>query len=207
MRIAGDDRARVQAVTDDDGLRSLPSERFREVIGHFASGVTVITALLDGRAHGTTASAVTSLSLEPPMVLICMNKTSETGRAISVSGCFAINVLSEDQHGAALRFAGKGDDKFAGVATTPGVWSEPLLDEALATLECRVVEDTTGGTHWVFLAEVDHASSRPGTPLAYYRGEFHSLSKLVSERLTAQQLADVYTADELATALKHVEDH
>jgi flavin reductase (DIM6/NTAB) family NADH-FMN oxidoreductase RutF len=184
---------------NDRGLRSLPSEQFRDVIGHFASGVTVITAVHDGREFGTTASAVTSLSLEPPMVLICMNRTSETGRAISATGRFAINILSESQPEAARRFAGKGDDKFAGTATTPGAWGEPLIDDALATLECRVVEDTTGGTHWVFLAEVDHASSRPGTPLAYFRGEFHTLSRL--EKLTPQELADAYTPDELREAL------
>jgi flavin reductase (DIM6/NTAB) family NADH-FMN oxidoreductase RutF len=188
-------------VTDEPGLQSLPSERFREVIGHFASGVTVITALHDGRPYGTTASAVASLSLQPPMVLICMNKTSETGRAISATGRFAINILGEDQPAAAVRFAGKGADKFDGIATTPGAWGEPLIDDALATLECRVVEDTTGGTHWVFLAEVDHASERPGTPLAYYRGEFHTLSKLAVEKQTPPQLAEAYTADELAAAL------
>lgn len=195
--------AKVTSVSGDPGLRSLPSDRFRDVIGHFASGVSVITALQDGRAFGTTASAVTSLSLEPPMVLICMNRTSETGRAISATGRFAINILSEDQHDAARRFAGKGDDKFAGVATTPGAWGEPLIDDALATLECRVVEDTTGGTHWVFLAEVDHASSRPGTPLAYFRGQFHSLSRL--DRLTPQELAAAYSAGELRDALAVIE--
>ncbi len=190
-------------MTDDHGLRSLPSDRFRDVIGHFASGVTVITALHDGRELGTTASAVTSLSLEPPMVLICLNRTSETGRAISATAHFAINILSDSQPDAARRFAGKGDDKFAGIATTPGAYGEPLIDDALATLECRVVEDTTGGTHWVFLAEVDHASARPGAPLAYFRGEFHTLSKL--EKLTPEELAAGYAAHELRAALALIE--
>jgi flavin reductase (DIM6/NTAB) family NADH-FMN oxidoreductase RutF len=200
-----DDTASLLRVSGDRGLRSLPSDRFRDVIGHFASGVTVVTAVHDGRSYGTTASAVTSLSLEPPMVLICMNKTSQTGRAISAAGRFAINILGEDQPDAALRFAGKGDDKFAGIATTPGAWGEPLLDEALATLECRVVEDTTGGTHWVFLAEADHASSRPGTPLAYFRGQFHTLSKL--EKLSPDELAAAYTTDELHAALALTDTH
>jgi flavin reductase (DIM6/NTAB) family NADH-FMN oxidoreductase RutF len=189
-------------VTDPPRLRSLPSDEFRDVIGHFASGVTVITARHEGRPFGTTASAVTSLSLEPPMVLICLNKSSETGQAISAVGRFAINILGDDQPEAARRFAGKGADKFAGIATSPGAWGEPLIDDALATLECRVVEETTGGTHWVFLAEVDHASARSGTPLAYFRGEFHTLSQLAArEALTAQQLADAYPAEDLRAAL------
>ena len=186
-------------MTDDgSGLRSLPIERFREVIGHFASGVTIITALRDGRVYGTTASAVTSLSLEPPMVLICMNKISETGGAISAIGRFAINILGEEHAELAVRFASKGDDKFAGVAATPGAYGEPLLDEALATLECRVVEDTTGGTHWVFLAEVDHASARPGTPLAYFRGEFGRFQR------TAEQQALRDSLDSLERAVAAV---
>jgi flavin reductase (DIM6/NTAB) family NADH-FMN oxidoreductase RutF len=155
--------------------RSLTPDEFREVISHFASGVTVITALQDERAFGTTASAVTSLSLEPPMLLICMNKQSETGKAVAATGCFGVNILGANQVDLAERFAQKGGDKFAGVPVTPGQWGEPLFDEALATLECRVAEETSGGTHYVFLAEVVSGSARGGTPLAYFRGEFGRL--------------------------------
>jgi flavin reductase (DIM6/NTAB) family NADH-FMN oxidoreductase RutF len=162
-------------VTDSDELRRLTPDEFRNVIGHFASGVTVVTALHERRAFGTTASAVTSLSLEPPMVLICMNRDSETGRAIAAAGRFAINVLGEHQADLAVHFARKGGEKFAGVDVTAGEWDEPLLREALATLECRVTETTAGGTHYVFLAEVDRASARAGTPLAYFRGQFGRL--------------------------------
>jgi 4-nitrophenol 2-monooxygenase / 4-nitrocatechol 4-monooxygenase, reductase component len=161
--------------TDQAATRPLAPSEFRDVIGHFASGVTVITAHHDGRPHGTTASAVTSLSLEPPMLLICMNKSSETGRAIAESGRFAVNILSEDQPDAAMRFATKAPDKFEGIALRSGIGGAPLLEDALATCECRVVEEVTGGTHTVFLAEVDSASARPGAPLAYYRGHFGRL--------------------------------
>jgi 4-nitrophenol 2-monooxygenase / 4-nitrocatechol 4-monooxygenase, reductase component len=155
--------------------RRLAPEEFRDVIGHFASGVTVITALHDGAPFGTTASAVSSLSLEPPMLLVCMNKQSSTGQALAAERRFAVNILAEDQPDAAMLFARKGAEKFRDVETTPGEWGEPLLADALATLECRVVEETTGGTHWVFLAEVDRASARAGTPLAYFRGQFGRL--------------------------------
>ena len=107
----------------------MTSDEFREVISHFASGVTVITALHEGRAFGTTASAVTSLSLEPPMLLVCMNKQSETGRAVAQAGQFAVNILGADQVDLAERFAQKGGDKFAGVPVSPGKWGEPLFEE------------------------------------------------------------------------------
>ena len=151
-------------------------KEFRDIIGHFASGVTVITALDDGQPFGTTASAVSSLSLEPPMVLICLNKTSSTENAIASSQRFAVNILGEDQADEAMRFATKkAAEKFQGVQVVDGEWGEPLLGGALAILECRVVERVTGGTHSVFLAEVERASSRSGTPLAYFRGQFGRL--------------------------------
>lgn len=153
-------------------LKPLTSEEFRDVIGHFASGVTVITTGHDGKLLGTTASAFTSLSVEPPMVLVCMNKTSETGKAIHSDGKFGVNILGEGHPDLAIRFAGKGDDKFAGVEYTLGENGEPLLTDALAALECAVVEETTGGTHLVFLAEVTRGATRPGAPLAYFRGQF-----------------------------------
>ena len=152
--------------------RRLTSDEFRNVIGHFASGVTVITAVHDERPYGTTASAVTSLSLEPPMMLVCLDRESQTGGVIVEEGRFAVNILGEDQADLAVRFATKAPDKFDGVATTRGEYGEPLLADALATLECRVVEQTTGGTHVVFFGEVETGSARPDAPLAYYRGQF-----------------------------------
>ena len=175
------------------------------MISHFASGVTVITAIEDGRPYGTTASAVTSLSLEPPMLLVCMNKQSQTGRAVARTRQFGVNILGVDQVDLAERFAQKGGDKFAGVPVTPGHWGEPLFDEALATLECRVAEETTGGTHYVFLAEVESGAARGGTPLAYFKGEFGRL-ELTREQLerSSDPLADeLRAADaELAAAIE-----
>ena len=156
-------------------MRRLTPDEFRELIGHFATGVTIVTAVSDGRPFGTTASAVTSLSLEPPMLLICMNKESATGKAVAAAGRFAVNILGEQQVALAERFARKGGDKFEGVATTPGESGAPFIDDALATLECRVVEQTTGGTHVVFFGEVESGQARDGAPLAYYRGRFGTL--------------------------------
>lgn len=168
-----------------EGRRLTPDE-FRDVIGSFASGVTVITALHDDTPFGTTASAVSSLSLEPPMLLICMSRESSTGQAVAASGRFAVNILTEDQEQEAVRFAGKGD-KFKGVRLDSGEQGEPLLAGALATLECRVTEEVTGGTHTVFLAEVERASgSGSGAPLAYFRGEFGRLTTQHDESALAE---------------------
>ncbi|MCW2951825.1 MAG: flavin reductase domain protein FMN-binding protein [Conexibacter sp.] len=155
--------------------RRLTPDEFRNVIGHFASGVTVITTTLDGRPYGTTASAVTSLSLEPPMVLVALNQSSATGRAIAQVGTFAINVLGEDHREIAVRFARKGDDKFDGIELAEGQYAGPLLADALAHVECRVTEQVVAGTHVVFIAEALVATARPGAPLAYFRGQFGRL--------------------------------
>ena len=170
--------------TKEMEARSLSPDEFREVISHFASGVTVVTALHDGRPYGTTASAVTSLSLEPPMLLICMNRQSETGRAVAAAGHFAVNILGADQIELAKHFARKGSDKFEGVPVSDGRWGEPLFDEALATLECQVAEQTAVATHYVFMAEVVSGAARAGTPLAYFRGQFGRL-ELTTDQLQA----------------------
>lgn len=159
-----------------ESQHSLSSEEFREVAGHFLSGVTVITAHDGERPWGTTASAFCSLSLNPPMLLVCLNESSETGVAVHRTRRFAVNVLSKDQQDLAIRFARKGDDKFDGVVLEEGAGELPLLADALATFECRVSDDLVGGTHRVFLAEVTHASARQGIPLAYFRGEFGELN-------------------------------
>src|SRR3954452_23481753 len=104
-----------------------------------------------------------------------MTKKSGTGRAVAQSKRFGVNILGANQVDLAERFAQKGGDRFADVPVTPGQWGEPLFDEALATLECREVEETTGGTHDVCLAEVESGAARGCAPLAYFKGEFGRL--------------------------------
>jgi len=163
-------RSAPAAVAADE--LALSADVFRDVIGRFASGVTVISALHNGVAYGTTASAVTSLSLDPPMVVICMNKDSATGQAVVTCGHFAVNILDEDQADLALHFASKATDKFASVQCAPSDAGDPLIENALATLECRIADAFTGGTHWVILGRVERASARVGAPLTYFRGQF-----------------------------------
>lgn len=154
---------------------------FRDVIGRFASGVTIITTTARGVAFGTTASAVSSLSMEPPMILVCLNKSSETGRAVAEAGVFGVNILAEGQEELAYKFARKGSGKFEGVAVATGQTGVPLLTDGLANLECQVTESVTGGTHTVLLARVAVAEGRDGTPLTYFRGRFGRLESTREE--------------------------
>jgi flavin reductase (DIM6/NTAB) family NADH-FMN oxidoreductase RutF len=149
---------------------SLTSEDFRDLVGRFATGLTVVTTHDDERDFGTTAQAMTSVSLDPPTLLICMSQTSETGQAISRCGHFAVNVLAEDQGPMALHFGRKGSS-FDGHPTTPGVLGDPLLLDVLATFQCRVTESVVAGTHHVFIAEVLEGSGGHAAPLAYFRGK------------------------------------
>jgi flavin reductase (DIM6/NTAB) family NADH-FMN oxidoreductase RutF len=169
----------------DNALRPeeavIEQQLFRDVIGRFASGVTVITTTANGAAFGTTASAVSSLSMDPPMILVCLNKTSETGRAVAEAGVFGVNILAEGQEELAYKFARKGSDKFNGVAVATGQTGVPLLTDGLANLECQVAESVTGGTHTVLLARVAVAEGRDGAPLTYFRGQFGRLERTQEE--------------------------
>lgn len=147
-------------------------ERFREVVGHFGSGVTVVTTRDGTTDYGTTASSVASLSLQPPMMVVCLNEESATGQAVHDSGIFVINVLSRPQTDLARRFAVKGGDKFSTVGYERGQLGAPLLSGALAHIECQVTARVAGGSHTVLLGEVQNAVALEGDPLVYYRGSF-----------------------------------
>lgn len=148
------------------------TETFRNVIGHFASGVTILTTRHDDEDFGATASAVSSLSLEPPMLLVCLNTRSSTQEAIHGSHVFGLNILDEDQGHIAERFASSRKAKFEGLDVERGAGEVPLLADSLAYCECRVAEDIVAGTHRVFLATVTRAVAREGSPLTYFRGKF-----------------------------------
>lgn len=154
-------------------------EVFRQVVGHFASGVTVITTAEGDQYYGTTASAVSSLSMEPPMMLMCLNQNSTTHDAVQRTGYFAINILAEDQQLLAGIFGRKGDTKFDDVSYTVSAHGGvPLIEGALATIVCAVQDAPVGGTHSVFFGAVLEANASVGQPLAYYRGKFSRLGAL-----------------------------
>lgn len=181
---------------NDVAVEDLTPDTFRTYMGHFASGVTVITAMDDGAPVGTTASAFSSLSLDPPMLLVCLNRTSHTGEVIHRTGRFAVNILGEEGPDIAMRFARKGDAKFDGIDWGAGPAGMPMLGDALASIECTVVEETQGGTHSVFIADANAGALRNGSPLAYYRGKFGRIeteadlhaARLIQEHIVSRDI-------------------
>jgi flavin reductase (DIM6/NTAB) family NADH-FMN oxidoreductase RutF/DNA-binding GntR family transcriptional regulator len=151
---------------------SVEPAHFRHVVGHLASGVTVITTELDGKRHGMTASSVTSLSLEPPMMLACLNRAVPTAGAVEAAGKYVVNILGEGQGELANQFAAPSTDKFRGVDVRVGSTGLPLLGDALAHIECEVAETVVGGTHLIFVGRVVSATAADGQPLTYFRGGF-----------------------------------
>lgn len=148
---------------------------FRRVLGHFASGVTVVTTCYDQTNYGITVSSFSSLSLDPPLVLICIDQSVTSHAALERSGMFAVNILPEEGEGLSRHFATREVDKFDGVAYHLGQHGAPLLDDALATLECRIVQQLPGGDHTIFLGEVLTGATRTGKPLIYYRSGYHQI--------------------------------
>jgi flavin reductase (DIM6/NTAB) family NADH-FMN oxidoreductase RutF len=150
---------------------------FRHVLGHFASGVTIVTTFdADGRPTGLTASAFTSVSLDPPLILVCVDHKSQSYPALRDSGRFAVNILHLDQQELSKRFATTRLDKFDGV---PFRRSEelavPLIDGALAQLECATVSAHVEGDHTIFVGRVERAHTGAGAPLLYWRGRYQRL--------------------------------
>jgi flavin reductase (DIM6/NTAB) family NADH-FMN oxidoreductase RutF len=156
----------------------ISADEFRRVLGHFASGVTVITACdRDGRPTGLTASAFTSVSLEPPLILVCVDHKAQSYPALLASKTFAVNILRLDQETVSRRFATtKIENKFDGVPFTLSPLGLPLLDDALAHLECATVNVHLEGDHSIFVGRVEGASSGSGAPLVYFRGRYDRLS-------------------------------
>lgn len=149
------------------------AEEFRHVLSHFASGVTVVTTWgQDARPAGLTVSSFASVSLEPPLVLICVAHRAQCYPALRQSERFAVNVLGAEHEAVSRRFAQSDPDKFGAASFKRGPRGLPLLPEALAHLECRTVHAYPGGDHTIFVGEVESAQARSGEPLLYFRGEY-----------------------------------
>lgn len=155
-----------------------PSE-FRTVIGHFATGVTVITAAADGALHGMTANAFTSLSLDPVMVLVCIDKTTHAHKILTAGGAFAVNILGEHQEDVSRVFARKGEPEQGTLRGQPfrlGRTGAPILNDCLAYMDCEIAEVLDGGDHSIFLGRVvDEAVVSEVKPLLFFRGGYHGI--------------------------------
>ena len=149
--------------------------QFKLAMSHFASGVTVVTTEHEGRQYGMTVASFASLSLHPPLVLVCIEKNVKSHDAIAASGKFAVNILENGQAELSNRFASRVEDKFAGVALHGGTLGLPLLDGALTTLECRLHGQLPGGDHTIFIGEVVDAQTRDGVPLLYFRSGYREM--------------------------------
>lgn len=156
----------------------MDADLFRTVMGHFVSGVTVVTGRdASGDPFGLTASSFTSVSLEPLLVLVSVGQGSATLPRLRAAGAFAVNILSSGQKDIAYRFAGTDrGGRFQELDWSPGeATGSPVLGGGLAWMECRLWRSDTAGDHELVLGEVLGAASSPGDPLVYFRGGFHRL--------------------------------
>jgi flavin reductase (DIM6/NTAB) family NADH-FMN oxidoreductase RutF len=152
------------------------AQELRRVMGLFATGVTVITTRdAEGQPYGLTANAVTSVSLVPPLLLICVDRKSETFPHFFDSKIFVLNILADGQEEISRRFATSGGDKFTGIPFRPGSSGTPVLDGTLGHIECRIVETHEAGDHVIHLGEVEHAETGAGQPLLFFRGRYRHL--------------------------------
>jgi flavin reductase (DIM6/NTAB) family NADH-FMN oxidoreductase RutF len=161
------------------GASAVPIEKteFRRALGHFASAVTVVTTRLqDGQPAGITVTAFSSLSLEPPLVLICIDKRARIHDHLKRGGYFAVNILHADQESVSRRFASSEPDQFREIGYSIGGTGTPLVNGAITVVECRIVDLLAGGDHTIFVGEVEEAHVREGKPLLYFRGGYAALA-------------------------------
>lgn len=154
----------------------IDKNELRRVMGHFATGVTVITTLnKDGQMLGLTANAFSSVSLDPPLCLIAVDKKAESYGSFEESRVFTVNILASDQEALSRKFAVSGGNKFEGVAYRIGANGAPILDGALAYIECKLYAAYDGGDHTIYLGEVQQAEITEGKPLLFFRGGYREI--------------------------------
>ncbi|CAN5688221.1 flavin reductase family protein [soil metagenome] len=152
---------------------AVDSARFRQVLGHFPTGVTVVTAVDDGEPVGLAVGSFCSVSLEPPLVAFCPARSSSSWPRIEAAGVFCVNVLNERQEDICRTFASKGTDKFRGVGWHPAASGSPVLADVLAWIDCEIHEVLDGGDHLIVLGKVDELEvADGGGPLLFFRGGY-----------------------------------
>lgn len=161
---------------------AIDAAAFRKVLGQFASGVTVVTTIHENTLLGMTASAFTSVSLDPPLILFCADKRARSGMMVGPAGFFAVNILGENQRDLSELFAGKGtDDERAEKLAQIGTRAEtgaPILNDAVAWLDCRVEQAIDAGDHVIYIGLVVASNVREGArPLLYWHGGYRRVDK------------------------------
>jgi flavin reductase (DIM6/NTAB) family NADH-FMN oxidoreductase RutF len=165
---------------------SLNSSDFRKAMGCFATGVTIITVDLEGVVHGMTANAFASVSLDPPLVLVCVDRKASTHAHLHAKKRFGINVLGEDQRAISAYYARAERDHEhaeteAGARFDRTRHGTPMLHGALAFLECRLHTAQVAGDHTIFIAEVEDVLVREGEPLLFFRGKYRKVGEDVGK--------------------------
>jgi flavin reductase (DIM6/NTAB) family NADH-FMN oxidoreductase RutF len=162
--------------SERDGIAPVTSEEFRRACGRFATGVT-IASVRDGKGapHGLTVNSFTSVSLEPPLILINLGHQVSAIRHFKTAKYFGINILAADQRSLSDRFARKGEDRFDGLEWHPGITGVPLLPGTLAVIECEVYRIVPIGDHDLFIGKVVSAEVWDGKPLLYFASNYRHL--------------------------------
>jgi len=164
----------------------LTPSQFREALGFFATGVTIVTVDLDGEVHGMTANAFASVSLNPLLLLVCVDHSARTHAHLHAKKRFGINILSEDQrliseYYARPAYSHERAEEEAGARFDRTVQGTPILQGALAYLECKLQSTQEAGDHTVFIAEVEDVVVRQGDPLLFFRGKYREIGQEVAE--------------------------
>jgi flavin reductase (DIM6/NTAB) family NADH-FMN oxidoreductase RutF len=156
---------------------AVDQEAFKQALRGWASGVTVVTSRSGDRVHGMTVSAFSSVSADPPLVLVCANRSSTTHRMIEEGGVFGVNILAAHQREVSNLFATPNNEeiRLESVSWTAGETGVPLLDEAVVALECRVTKAYPEGSHTIYVGQVEAVHTSNREPLVYHRGGYRSL--------------------------------
>jgi flavin reductase (DIM6/NTAB) family NADH-FMN oxidoreductase RutF len=168
----------VSDIIEESGAGSaFDSAKYRQVLGHFPTGVTVITAIADGTPVGMAIGSFASLSLEPPSVLFCAGKQSSSWPKVQAAGSFCVNILADDQEDVCRVFASKAPDKFAEIGWKHSGNGNPILEGVLAYIDCTVGDVIESGDHFIVIGEVTDLEVRhEGGPLLFFRGGYGRFS-------------------------------
>jgi flavin reductase (DIM6/NTAB) family NADH-FMN oxidoreductase RutF len=173
---ASRDRPKVSS-----GAAGAAASAYRSVMRRFPTGVTIVTTILDGRPKGFTANAVASVSAEPPLVLVCVSRQARTHSIIADSGRFCVNLLTVEQEPLARQFAaGSDEDPFVDLAYHTQRTGSPIIDGALAYLDCEVAEEYSAGTHTILIGAVVASAAGGGAPLGYFDGAYRDFGVRVT---------------------------
>jgi flavin reductase (DIM6/NTAB) family NADH-FMN oxidoreductase RutF len=162
----------MQRSQSGDGLSVIEAAELRNVLGHFATGVVVVTGIGPAGPAGLTCQSFFALSLDPPLVAVAPSRRSRSWPAIVGSQAFCVNVLEGSQESLGRAFATSGGDKFAGVGWSPAPSGSPRLHDVLAWLDCRLVDAHDGGDHHLVVGRIMDMGAGGGEPLLFYRGGF-----------------------------------